>query len=210
MRLLELFSGTRSVSKVARELGWETLSLDIDPTHGPDLLVDILDFDETQYPKDYFDLVWASPDCASYSVANNNKAKRGRTEAMQFADRLVAKTRQIIDYFECHWCIENPEGSRMWKREVARGLLESSCVTSYCCFGTLHRKSTRIANSFGLVLPRCSGVGLCSAMVGSSHKERAQQGSGGYCSRCHTTDELHSIPSELCRSVLAQVLVLVK
>ena len=30
MRLLELFSGTGSFSKVAKELGWETLSLDIE------------------------------------------------------------------------------------------------------------------------------------------------------------------------------------
>ena len=49
-RLLELFSGTKSVSKVARELGWQTLSLDWDSTHNPDLLLDILDFDETEYP----------------------------------------------------------------------------------------------------------------------------------------------------------------
>ena len=37
LRLLELFSGTKSVSKVARILGWETVSLDICPRHSPDL-----------------------------------------------------------------------------------------------------------------------------------------------------------------------------
>ena len=134
MRLLELFSGTKSVSRVAKELGWETVSLDIDPRHEPDLLVDILRFDETTYPRDYFDFVWASPDCASYSRARSN-AKIPRDEAMMVADKLLAKTRQIKDYFGCHFCIENPESSLMWKREVARGLLESSCVTSYCSFG---------------------------------------------------------------------------
>ena len=46
-RLLELFSGTKSVSKVAKALGWETISLDIDPKFDPDLCMDILDFNYT-------------------------------------------------------------------------------------------------------------------------------------------------------------------
>ena len=204
MRLLELFSGTKSVSRVAKELGWETVSLDIDPRHEPDLLVDILRFDETTYPRDYFDFVWASPDCASYSRARSN-AKIPRDEAMMVADKLLAKTRQIIAYFGCHWCIENPESSLMWKRDVAHGLLESSCVTSYCSFGASYRKHTRLANSFGLVLPKCLGAGLCPSMIGSRHMECAQQGNRGHYKNNHTRDQLHSIPSELCRSVLAQV-----
>jgi len=207
MRLLELFSGTKSVSKVARELGWETVSLDIDPIHKPDVLVDILRFDETTYPRDHFDFVWASPDCASYSQART-VAKIPRDEAMQLSDRLVSRTRDIIAYFGCHWAIENPAYSRIWTREVSRGLLENSCITSYCSFGTLYRKDTRIANSFGLVLPRCPGVGLCPAMTGSRHNEKAQRGADtkrAVTDRNHSLDELHSIPSELCRSVLAQV-----
>ncbi len=203
MRLLELFSGTKSVSKVARELGWVTVSLDIDPRHKPDLLVDILRFDETTYPRDYFDFVWASPDCASYSQART-VAKIPRDEAMQLSDRLVSRTRQIIAYFGCHWAIENPIYSLLWKREVSRGLLESSCVTSYCSFGMQYRKNTRIANSFGLQLPRCPGTGICPAMVGKRHLTHAQKGGGGVTGRRHTLDELHSIPSELCRSVLTQ------
>ena len=149
MRLLELFSGTQSVSKFAKELGWETLSVDIEPRHSPDRCVDILAFDETEYPTDSFQFIWASPPCESYSPARSN-AKVDRADAMQLSDLLVTRTRQIIAYFGCHWCIENPAGSLMWKREVAHGLLESSCVTSYCSFGMLYRKSTRIANSFGL------------------------------------------------------------
>ena len=59
MRLLEFFSGKKSVSKVAKTLGWETISLDIDPKSDPDLCMDILEFDQNQYPKDYFNFVWA-------------------------------------------------------------------------------------------------------------------------------------------------------
>ena len=106
MRLLELFSGTKSVSKAAKSLGWETVSLDIDPTHDPDLLQDIADFDPSRYPKDYFQFIWASCPCESYSQART-RAKIPRDVAMAASDKLVEKTRQIIKYFECAYCIEN-------------------------------------------------------------------------------------------------------
>ena len=209
MRVLELFSGTKSASRVIRELGWSTVSLDIDPTHDPDLCQDIMDFDETSYSKDYFQFIWASPDCASYSRARGNAIK-DRVEAMQLADRLVAKTRQIIEYFGCHFCIENPASSKMWKREVAHGLLENSCITSYCSFGMLYRKDTRIASSFVLNLPRCLGKGNCQAMIENRHKEWAQRGynlknQGAAKQRSHTLYELHSIPRGLIVEILRQL-----
>ena len=69
MRLLELFSGTGSFSKVAKELGWETLSLDIEAKFKPDLLMSIADLDEARHPKDYFTMVHASCPCTEYSCA---------------------------------------------------------------------------------------------------------------------------------------------
>ena len=81
MQLLELFSGMNNVSKVARTLGWETLSLDLCPRHAPDLCMNILDFDETKYPKTYFNCVWASCPCEAYSIART-VAKIPREEAM--------------------------------------------------------------------------------------------------------------------------------
>ena len=71
MRLLELFSGTHSVGKVAESLEYEVVSLDIcdykgnfSPTHK----IDILNFDYKMYDKDYFDVIWASPPCVYYST----------------------------------------------------------------------------------------------------------------------------------------------
>ncbi len=205
MRLLELFCGVNhSVGKVAQTLGWEVISVDINPKAKPDLLLDILDFDETTFEPTHFSFIWASPPCESYSQART-VAKIPRDEAMQLPDRLVSRTREIIAYFGCHWAIEYPAYSLLWKREVSRGLLESSCISSYCSFGSQYRKNTRIANSFGLQLPRCPGAGVCPAMVGKRHLEAAQRGGGGVTGRRQTLDELHSIPSELCRSVLTQV-----
>ena len=61
MRLLELFSGTGSVGRVARELGFEVVSLDISAKHSPDFVADILEFDYTIWASGWFDVVHASP-----------------------------------------------------------------------------------------------------------------------------------------------------
>ena len=205
MRVLELFCGeNHSIGKVAHTLGWEVISVDINRKANPDLLLDILDFDETKYAPTYFQFIWASPPCESYSTARTT-AKEDRSVAMQRADKLVAKTRQIIRYFECHWAFENPGFSLIWTREVSEGLKEKSCMTSYCCWGTPYRKHTRIANSFELSLPRCPGAGLCPSMIGSRHAEAAQQGGGGVTNKYHTRAQLHSIPSGLVMEIFNQL-----
>ncbi len=135
VRALELFSGTGSVGKVLRAQGHETVSLDIDPRFGPDLCMNILDFDETAYPRDHFDAVWASCPCEAYSKARSN-AIIPRDVVMTASDKLVVKTRQIIAYFtDALWIVENPATSLMWTREAAKGLGADSVVTSYCAFG---------------------------------------------------------------------------
>ena len=61
--LLDLFSGTHSVGKVARELGYDVVSLDLaDAT----ICCDVLQWDYSVYPVGYFDVVWASPPAASW------------------------------------------------------------------------------------------------------------------------------------------------
>ena len=102
------------MSRVAKELGWQTVSLDISPRHTPDLELDILLFDETQYPKDYFQSIWASCPCENNSQART-RAKIPRDEAMAASDKLVEKTKQIIRYFGCAYCIENPGFSLLWE-----------------------------------------------------------------------------------------------
>ena len=212
MRVLELFSGTGSVGKVCKKTGFDVLSVDIDPSHAPDLNMDIMDFDETMYPTDAFQFIWASPPCEAYSVARTN-VLGDREVDMQKADDLVRKTLEIVRYFgQASWCIENPATSRLWTRDVTIGLAthsvmpRSCCVTSYCSYGTRYRKNTRISNSIGLVLERCPGEGKCPSMVGSRHVECAQQGGvGAYGSKRHTRDELHSIPSGLVEEILSQV-----
>ena len=204
--LLELFSGTQSVSRVARRLGWDSVSLDICPRHGPDLCMSVLDFQEQAYSRDHFDLVWASPPCETYSCANNRFATDPDHEvAMARADELVRKTARILRHFSAAWVVENPLGSRLWRREVARELGGRAHKVAYCQYGFSYRKLTRLQASFDLHLQTCPGPGRCAMMRGAGHLEWAQKGGGGSQPRYKTTDELHRIPEPLVEAVFAQL-----
>ena len=66
MRLLELFSGTGSVGRIARAHGWDVLSLDL---KNADINEDIQTWDYQQLEPKHFDVILASPPCTEYSIA---------------------------------------------------------------------------------------------------------------------------------------------
>ena len=101
-KLLELFSGTGSVGKVAKELGFEVVSLDL---KNADINIDILQFDYKIYPVSNFDVIWSSPPCTEYS-----KAKTTGIRKIEYANSIVLKTIEIINYLNPkYFIIENPQ-----------------------------------------------------------------------------------------------------
>ena len=95
MRLLNLFSGTGSVSKPWRAAGHEVWDVDVDPRFSPKTCGDILQWDYKNL--DFIpDVIWSSPPCDQYSRART-RAKTPRNLAL--ADRLVAKALEIIYFF---------------------------------------------------------------------------------------------------------------
>ena len=117
MKILELFCGTKSVGKVFEKNGHEVISLDFQKQFNPTICCDILEWD---YKKDYkegdFDVIWASPDCTTWSIASGGKHRlkvnmAPITEKAVLGERLIYKTLEIINYFKPRiWFIENPRG----------------------------------------------------------------------------------------------------
>ena len=92
MKLLELFSGTGSVGKVAKDFDFNVVSLD---SKGALINTDILDWNYKDYDKGHFDLIWASPPCVEYSIAKTTGVRK-----LEEANKIVKKTIEIIKYFE--------------------------------------------------------------------------------------------------------------
>jgi len=119
-RILELFCGTKSVGKVFETAGYEVISLDYNNKFDATHTEDILTWNYQQYPPGYFDVIWASPDCTTWSLATGGKY---RTKASiyglnnQHQDRatignnMILKVIEILKYFQPEsWFIENPRG----------------------------------------------------------------------------------------------------
>ena len=218
IRVLELFSGTGSVGKCCDKLGWEVVSVDMifEATHK----CDIMDFDYKQYPKDHFDIVWASPPCTNYSKLQDcflGKKRKGviytkeiQEEEMKNDDKLVKKTLEIIEYFNPeYWYIENPAGSKMKDRPFMKDL--PNHVLDYCMYCDWgYRKRTRIWTNKKDWKPKlCDGKGTCGNMIDTLHKsnlgntermKRAQkklQVQGRGLNKSTTQKERYRVPEDL-------------
>lgn len=124
LRLLELFCGTKSVGKVFEKDGYEVISLDYNKKFDATHTEDILTWDYTQYPKDYFNVIWASPDCTTWSVATGGKYRTKESiyglnnqhqDRATNANNMILRVIEILKYFDCGtWFIENPRGLLKW------------------------------------------------------------------------------------------------
>lgn len=148
MKVLELFSGTGSVTKVCDSLGYEVISVDIsDKFSKPTFKCSILDFDYKKYEPGYFDIIWASPPCATFSNLQTCWLGRGKTREsineniQKIGLPLLRKTEEIIDYLQPkYYFIENPQTGRM-KEYITRPFYD----VDYCRYTNWgYKKRTRI------------------------------------------------------------------
>lgn len=114
MKTVELFSGTKSFSKVMAEQGHSTLTVDDDEKLEPDWCENILNLDTEDFEKN-IDILWASPPCQGFSVAvigrNWNRDYTPKTSSAQLAMLLAKKTIELIKGIKPkYWFIENPRG----------------------------------------------------------------------------------------------------
>lgn len=153
LKVLELFSGTGSIGKVCKELGYEVLSLDNELP--ADINIDIMDWDYKQYKPGDFDIIWASPPCTFYSNLQNcwiGRPKKDGTiltkelleEKRKESDLLVERTLDIIDYFKPDlWFMENPKSGQLKDRDIVKDL--PFYDVDYCMYSDWgYKKPTRI------------------------------------------------------------------
>lgn len=122
MKILELFAGTRSIGKVFEAAGHEVYSVEWDKKHeNIDWYEDISKIQAKDILEKFGkpDVIWASPDCSSYSVAaishhrirepdGNLKAK---TDYAKFCDSTNEHVVNLIKELNPHlYFIENPRG----------------------------------------------------------------------------------------------------
>lgn len=142
MKVLELFSGTGSVGKICKELGYEVVSLDL---KNADIETDIMEWNyKQQFNTGYFDMIWCSPPCNSFSKLQD--AIKTKEEIYKNINDnglpILKRTLEIIEYFDPkYYFIENPQTGRM-KEFINDKPYVDVDYCMYCDWG--YRKRTRI------------------------------------------------------------------
>ena len=201
-RLLSLFDGTGSLSRVFEQAGWEVQALDQDGKYGATIVTDIRKWKYQSEPAP--DVLFAACPCEQYSIART-RARKPRD--FELADSVVSKTWEIIEHFlnlnpDMIWFIENPASSLLWGRRVSEPF-SIRVVLDFCSYGTMYRKRTKLAtNSNYNPRPLCDPK-TCHACRDGKHVKSAQKGPSGKNGSLDvcTLDELHAYPKQLCQDI---------
>jgi len=199
--LLELYSGTGSVGRAFRDMGWEVISVDIDPKTDCTLCMDVRDLTARQLPAQP-DLIWASPVCTHYSRARTF-AKTPRDLA--WADSLVQAVLDLAAELRVQALFENPESGLLKTRPLVKDIpYETVDYCKYHDHRSTHcaRKRTaiwQIGTDWRPARPLCKKD--CGFCTGGKHDESAQQGPARPGQRRHSVNELYAIPPLLCEEI---------
>ena len=175
MRLLELFSGTGIIGAAFERIGWDVVSLDIEAKFAPTHVVDIHDWDYRQYPPDLFHFVWASPPCQHFSRCRSTVGPRDIAGACA----NVARALEILHYLGVPMAMENARTGLLKRQAVVEGIPYKD--VTYCMYGFLYRKPTRIWTTLGdywTPRPECFKASPCPFLLDQGkHPCVAQRGS---------------------------------
>ena len=205
MKVLELFAGTRSIGKAFEEKGHEVFSVEWDRSfENIDLYKDIYELSAKEILDKFGkpDVIWASPDCSSYSIAaishHRKREENGNlapvSEYAKFCDRVNQHTLNLIMTLSPkYWFIENPRGG-MRKMDFMHGL--PLYTVTYCQYGDTRMKPTDIWTNHPdpKFKPMCKNGDPCH--------EKAPRGSRTGTQGLNGSKERSVIPVELCRHIV--------
>ena len=205
MKVLELFAGTSSIGKAFEEKGHEVFSVEWDRSfENIDLYKDIYELSAKEILDKFGkpDVIWASPDCSSYSIAaishHRKREENGNlapvSEYAKFCDRVNQHTLNLIMTLSPkYWFIENPRGG-MRKMDFIHGL--PRYTVTYCQYGDTRMKPTDIWTNHPdpKFKPMCKNGDPCH--------EKAPRGSRTGTQGLNGSKERSVIPLELCRHIV--------
>lgn len=151
MKILDLFCGTKSIANAFEAAGHEVYTVDWDAQFKPTLQADIgalTAADVIELCGGIPDVIWASPDCTTYSVAAISYHRRREpngnlTPITDYAKRCDEINAHLISLIKqvnpAVWFIENPVGG-MRKMDFMQSL--KRYTVTYCQYGERRQKPT--------------------------------------------------------------------
>lgn len=155
MKVLELFAGTRSISKAFEKKGHETYSVEWDKRfENIDLYEDVSKLQAEDIIKlcgGVPDVIWASPDCTTYSIAGishhrrKNKTNNSLDPISEYAKFCDETNKHVIELIRQlkpkYYFIENPRGG-LRKMDFMQNI--PRYTVTYCQYGDVRMKPTDI------------------------------------------------------------------
>lgn len=205
MKVLELFAGTRSIGKAFEAAGHEVYSVEWDEKHADiDWYVDIGTITAADILERFGkpDVIWASPDCTSYSIAaishHREREESGnlapKSDYAKLSDDVNANLLRLIrDLDPTYYFIENPRGG-MRKMTFMQEL--PRYTVTYCQYGDTRMKPTDIWTNH----PDPAFKAMCKN--GASCHVAAPRGSKTGTQGLKNSVERSRIPNELCEHIV--------
>ena len=205
MKVLELFAGTRSIGKAFEERGHEVFSIDWDKDfENIDWHADISTITAQDIIERFGepDVIWASPDCSSYSIAAISHHRKREDDGnlapvsdyAKFCDKTNTHLLELIKELNPkYYFIENPRGG-LRKMRFMQGL--PRYTVTYCQYGDTRMKPTDIWTNH----PNPKFKPMCKN--GDKCHEPAPRGSKTGTQGLKGSKERSIIPKALCEHIV--------
>lgn len=206
LKVLELFAGTRSIGRAFERRGHDVFSVEWNKDfENISLYKDISELTAQEIIDSFGrpDIIWASPDCTTFSIAaiSHHRRKNEETENLdpvsdyaKFCDKVDTHVLDLIRELKPkYWFIENPRGGMRkmtWMQALPR------YTVTYCQYGDKRMKPTDIWTNHPnpKFLPTCHNGDPCH--------EPAPRGSKTGTQGLKGSVQRSMIPDRLCEHIV--------